>query len=657
MIRERIEALLQRLESERQFPTQGQTVFVDLERQEIRRAYIPRSVVATLLGGRGVNMFLLYNLLDASLEPLHPDVPLIFGTGILTSLVPSASRGNATSWSPETKVIMDSNAGDYFPSFMKLNGIDHLVLYGKAPRWTLLHFEGDAPRFVDAGPWVGLDNLDLRARLAAAFHGVEGKDYGLASITTAGENLVLSSGIMAGPKAIYARGGPGAKMGSLHLKAVLIQGRAADLTTAHPHKLRNREVAQKLLGTSVVKNALKKRGTPFLYKPSRMLGAMGTKNNQETTWTDKLDAENIDPFRPGMEGCFACPVNCRPLNDMTGCEHVPQDQYVKGDGPEYVTVGKFGPNVGISEVTQVLRLNNICNDLGLDTASTGSAIAWAMELYQRGMITRAEVGLDLAWGNYEVIERLLFMTARREGFGNVIADSSRAVERGHYPAEALDYLMAVKGLTQSDPHDARILKAFALGLAVATRGMDHLRNRVTLEINAKINDDPDFKRELYGGEVSAEPNSYDGKEVAVRRCENTFAVGDAVGMCRFTTKLFNSPSLPGYEEFADQVVNVTGIEMTKDDLDDIGLNIMGVERLINSRLGVTRNDDTLPKRWFEEAIGVGPYKGEKIERDKFDGMLSRFYAISNLTDEGLPAPAWRSHLESVLTGGSLTVDR
>jgi aldehyde:ferredoxin oxidoreductase len=657
MIRDRIEALLPRLASGRQFPTQGQTVFVDLERQEIHRAYIPRSVVATLLGGRGVNMFLLYNLLDASLDPLHPDVPLIFGTGILTSLVPSASRGNVTSWSPETKVIMDSNAGDYFPSFMKLNGIDHLVLYGKAPRWTLLHFEGDSPRFVDAAPWVGLDNLDLRAKIAAAFHGVEGKDYGLAAITTAGENLVLSSGIMAGPKAIYARGGPGAKMGSLHLKAVLIRGRSADLTTAHPHKLRNREVAQKLLGTSVVKNALKKRGTPFLYKPSRMLGAMGTKNNQETTWTDKLDAENIDPFRPGMEGCFACPVNCRPLNDMTGCEHVPQDQYVKGDGPEYVTVGKFGPNVGISEVTQVLRLNNICNDLGLDTASTGSAIAWAMELYQRGMITRAQVGLDLAWGNYEVIERLLFMTAKREGFGNVIADSSRAVERGHYPAEALDYLMAVKGLTQSDPHDARILKAFALGLAVATRGMDHLRNRVTLEINAKINDDPEFKRELYGGAVSAKPNSYDGKEIAVRRCENTFAVGDAVGMCRFTTKLFNSPSLPGYEEFADQVVNVTGIEMTKDDLDDVGLNIMGVERLINSRLGVTRNDDTLPKRWFEEAIGVGPYKGEKIERDKFDAMLSRFYAISNLTEEGLPAPAWRSHLESVLTGGSLTVDR
>jgi aldehyde:ferredoxin oxidoreductase len=647
-IHARVDALLARLASEQQFPTQGQTIFVDLEHQEVKRAYIPLRVVESLLGGRGVNMFLLHNLLDETLEPIHPHIPLIFGTGILTSMVPSASRGNVTSWSPESRVLMDSNAGDYFPSFMKLNGIDHLVLYGKAAKWTLLHFEGNEPKFVDAAPWVGLDNLDFRARIAADLQGVEGKDYGLASITTAGENLVLCSGIMAGPKAIYARGGPGAKMGGLHLKAVLIQGRAADLTTARPHKLRNRDVALKLLSTSVVKNALKKRGTPFLYKPSRMLGAMGTKNNQETTWTDKLDAENIDPYRPGMEGCFACPVNCRPLNDMTHDHSVPHDQYVKGDGPEYVTLGKFGPNVGITEVTQVLRLNNICNDLGLDTASAGSAIAWAMELYQRGIITIEQTKLDLTWGNYDVIEQLLFMIAKREGIGDAIADSSQAVANGKYPAEALDYLMAVKGLTQSDPHDARILKAFALGLAVATRGMDHLRNRVTLEINAKINDSPDFKAELYGGAVSAEPNSYEGKEIAVRRCENIYAVGDSVGMCRFTTKLFNSPSLPGYPEFVDQVSNVTGIELTNDQIDHIGLNVMGVERLINQKLGITRSDDTLPKRWFEEAIGVGPYKGEKIDRAEFDKMLSRFYEISDLTEEGVPKPEWREELEGVL---------
>src|SRR5205823_12312175 len=142
-----------------------------------------------------------------------------------------------------------------------------------------------------------MDNLDFRAAIERDFRGAEGKDFGLASITTAGENLVLCSGIMAGPKAIYARGGPGAKMGSLNLKAILIQGRTADLTPAHPHNVRNREVAQKLLNTSVVKNALKKSGTPFLYKPSRMLGAMGTKNKQATTWTEILYAEIFDQLR------------------------------------------------------------------------------------------------------------------------------------------------------------------------------------------------------------------------------------------------------------------------------------------------------------------------------------------------------------------------
>jgi aldehyde:ferredoxin oxidoreductase len=230
----------------------------------------------------------------------------------------------------------------------------------------------------------------------------------------------------------------------------------------------------------------------------------------------------------------------------------------------------------------------------------------------------------------------------------VLADGTRAVEKGHYPAEALKYRMAVKNLMQSDPHDARILKAFALGLAVATRGMDHLRNRVTLEINARINDDPAFKQRLYGGPVSAEPNSYVGKETAVRACENTYAVGDSVGMCRFTTKLFNSPSLPGFEQFAPQLSNVTGLAFAEEDLSRIGLNIMGLERMINARLGLTRRDDTLPDRWFDEPVTVGTYAGEKIDRTEFDAMLSRFYAVSSLNADGHPAGDLKTRLDALL---------
>ena len=644
-IRDRVARLVAELPQEPQYPTQGATLFVDLERREVQRGFTPLRVVRALLAGRGANMFYLHRLLDESLAPLHPDVPLIFGSGVLTGIVPSAARGNATSWSPESGVLLDSNAGDYFPSFIRMNGIDHIVLSGRAASWTLLHIRNGEVAFLDAAPYVGLDNIDMRERIPADFGGTWARDLAMVNITRAGENLVLTSAIMGGPKACYARGGPGAKMGSLKLKAILVQGQTRDFETAQPYKGYNRTIAQKLLDTSVVKHALKTMGTPFLYKPSRMLGAMGTKNNQLTTWTDKLDAEHITPYRPGMTGCFRCPVNCRPLNDL----QAPHDRYGAGDGPEYVTLGKFGPNIGVDRIESVIRLNNICNDLGFDTASTGSSIAWAMELFQRGLITaRHTGGLDLTWGNAEAVEQLLFLMSRREGFGDVVADGTRAVERGHYPAEALKYRMAVKGLMQSDPHDARILKAFALGLAVATRGMDHLRNRVTLEINARINDDPAFKERLYGGPVSAAPNSYENKERAVRVCEDTYAVGDSVGMCRFTTKLFNSPSLPGLEEFANQIANVTGLEFPTDELSSVGHNIMGVERLINGRLGVTRAHDTLPDRWFDEPIVVGPYAGERIDRAEFDAMLGRFYEISGLDQNGQPAGDWARSLEGML---------
>jgi aldehyde:ferredoxin oxidoreductase len=416
----------------------------------------------------------------------------------------------------------------------------------------------------------------------------------------------------------------------------------------------NLKIAKELLDTGVVKHALKLRGTPFLYKPSRLIGAMGTKNNQENTWTEALDAENLDPYRPGMTGCFRCPVNCRPLNDLG--DQGKGDRYDSGDGPEYVTVGKFGPMIGIDDPKILIRLNNIANDLGMDTASLGSSVSWAMELWQRGIIGPEHTGgLELKWGDAALVEKLFFATSRREGFGDTLAWSARAVEGGKYPAEAKKYRMAVKGLMQSDPHDSRILKAFALGLAVATRGMDHLRNRVTLEINPRINDDPAFKKSLYGGDVSAAPDSYVGKEIAVRRCEDTFALGDAVGMCRFTTKLFNSPSLPGAPEFADQIKNVTTIDIPADALLQVGLAITGLERMINWTLGVRRADDTLPDRWFDEGMPWGKYAGAHIDRAEFDRMLTRFYELSGFTPEGIPRLDIRAALARVASGFAVTV--
>ncbi|TLZ55747.1 MAG: hypothetical protein E6K17_05060 [Methanobacteriota archaeon] len=215
--------------------------------------------------------------------------------------------------------------------------------------------------------------------------------------------------------------------------------------------------------------------------------------------------------------------------------------------------------------------------------------------------------------------------------------------------------MTVKKTMQSDPHDARILKAFALGLGVSTRGFDHLRNRVTLEINARINDSPEYKARLYGGPVSGKPNSYEGKELAVKACEDIYAVGDSVGMCRFTTKLFNSPNLPGYEQFEEQIRNAAGLEYSVEHLAAIGSNIRGIERMINHSLGVTRKDDTCPDRWFDEPVKGGPYKGERLDRKEFDAALDRFYRLCRLNAEGVPTLEWREELNRIVFGFNVTV--
>ncbi len=693
-IEKRVESLLQRLADSPCYETQGESLFINLANRRVERRRLPREAVDTFLGGRGLNMYLLYNLMDESRPALDPENPLIFGTGVLTGYTTAAARANVSGLSPDSNALLDSNAGDWFPAYMRLHGIDHIVLFGLNDNPVLIEIDGDRIIFHDAERWRGLDNIDFTKAVEQHFGLQERHDMALARITSAGENKVLCSGIMGGPKAIWARGGAGAKMGALNVKAIMIRGKPEKPELNPEFRAVNRTLGRKITGSSVIKNALKTVGTPFLYKPSRVLSAIGTKNNQTTTWTDNLDADNFDRYRTGMDGCLKCPVHCRPLNDMKpgakggwgagslrgrrgnasydraqadiAHENTLQyqgiagdgnfDKYDAGDGPEYVTLGKFGPGIGIESPQQVMRLNNILNDLGLDSSSTGGAIAWAMELFQRGVIdTNDTSGLELKWGNYAVVEELLFMTAKRQGFGDVIADSARAVATGKYPQEALAWRMAVKGLFQSDPHDSRILKAFALGLAVATRGMDHLRNRVTLEINARINDDEAFKTDLYGGKVAARPNDYTGKEYAVRRCEDSFAVGDAVGMCRFDTKLFNSPTLPGCEDFSDHLRTLTGLDFSSDDLLQIGRNITGLERIINTRLGLSATDDTLPQRWFDEPIDDGPFAGEYIDREQFELMKQRFYRITGLDADGIPEMQWKRQLLEHTTGFAISV--
>ena len=304
---------------EPQYPTQCATLFVDLERRETQQAYAPLGVSRARCSVAAARTCTTSSACWTRPQtPLDPDIPLIFGSG-------SADRAGAQRRAWQLHIVV---AG-----FRRADGLQcrrllpvvhaherlrsHRALRPRASRGRCSSFARASSSSAKPAPYVGMDNIDMRDAVQRDLGGVWARNMSMVNITRAGENLVLTSGIMAGPKAIYARGGPGAKMGALQLKAIVTLSPTRELPAAQPYKPYNRHIAQKLLGTSVVKNALSVTGTPFLYKPSRILGAMGTKNNQETTWTDRHSMP-ITSIRtvPAWKAASAVPSIAGPLNDL-----------------------------------------------------------------------------------------------------------------------------------------------------------------------------------------------------------------------------------------------------------------------------------------------------------------------------------------------------
>ncbi|MBL0312306.1 MAG: aldehyde ferredoxin oxidoreductase [Holophagaceae bacterium] len=563
-IRTRVESLASRMFDAPQYPSQGAVLFVDLERRKSISKFLPKEVFRTFLSNRGGNMYLLYNLLLEGREALDPQVPLIFGSGVPTGAIPTTARGNVASVSPDSHAILDSNCSDAFPAFLKLQGYDHLVLYGQASAWTLLELSTEGIRFHDAAPYLGMDNTDFTHVIEKDFSCSERKDMAMARITRAGENQVLCSAIMGGRNGMYARGGTGAKMGGLKLKAVLILGS----------------------------------------KTSPVLSPAFQRDHHRSLWADNLDAEHLAGYRAGLEGCQHCPIRCNNLDPKE--TRKPYDQ---NHAPDYVGPEGLGPMVGILDPKLVAHLDKLLNNLGLDPATTGGAIAWAMELYQQGIISLADTGgLALTRGNSEVVEKLLHLAARREGFGDVIADSTQAVERGKYPKEAHQYRMPMDELFQSDPHDVSILEGFALGFAEAARESEKLN-----------------------------------------------AIGDAVGVCRFAARQATTPPATGLDDFAHQMKALTQEDFSVQQLEEVGLNISGMERLINSRLGLAERDETLLGRWVHEEVPEGPFAGEKLDKAKLEGLKHSYDAFLGLNGSGFPSTERHRGLAVVTTGFAVKV--
>lgn len=609
------------------------TAVVDLGSGEIRKTDAPDELVRAYLGGRGLNMAYLHHYLNMNgdpkqIDPLGPHNPLIIGAGMLTgTIAPNAARFNVSARSPETGILGDSNCGGFFAAAMRKSGFEYLIVLGQAEGPSYLLIEEGEISIQEAGDLWGQRVIEAQQALKER----HGKGTISAVIGPAGEHMARMACIMTGAKNTAGRGGMGAVMGSKNLKAIATRG-GEPIVVAQKQALRTARLEQQnYLKDSKIVQVLGKVGTPLLYEVSNRIGAIRTRNSQDNYFEDTLNAEEIEKYSDKMLACTSCVVHCRHRNTLGG------------EGPEYSTIGLLGANVGIAPTDQVIQLNNLVNDLGMDASSTGTIIAWAMELYQRELIDDELTGEPLEWGDFERVYGLIEDIAHRKGFGNVLAESSQALK--HFPPEAADYLIAIKGLPQSDPHDVRYFKGFALGIAVASRGADHLRNRPTLEV---FNLPDEVRADIYGRANHPDATGYKDKGLIVAWGDDIYAVSDCLGVCRFVTHGFNSPHLLGYEHFSDLVSGATGLEINSDDLRQVGRRVLDTERLINAGFGLTRADDTLPKRYFDDPMPSRRTKGHRIERDKFEDMLEEYYDERGWDAEGrLPAQR-RKEIEGLL---------
>ena len=593
----------------------SRTAVVDLSQRSVRYENTPPEVVRNYLGGRGVNVAYLHRLLRPGVDPLSPENVFIIGTGALTGTgCPNSSRFNVTTKSPESNILGDANCGGFFGPKLRYSGVDRIIMLGGAPEPVLLKVEDGEVTIHGAGDYWGLDVVETQAALRKDME----PSAEILTIGPAGENRVRFACVMTGVKNAAARGGMGAVMGSKNVKAVVATG-GNGLEIADPDGLLelSRQIKDYLIDSSIIK-VLGRVGTPLLYEVSNHLGAIRTRNSQDSSFEHTLDAEVVHEHVRKMISCHSCVVHCRHRN------------VYRGEGPEYTTIGLLGANLGIADTERVIHLNNLVNRLGLDVSSTGGILSWAMELYQRGIIDDSTTGEPLRFGDYDLVVRLIHSIARREGFGAVLAESSQAAAQLNDPEGK--YLTAIKGLPQSDPHDCRYIKAFALGIATASRGADHLRSRPTLEVFSLPQE---LLLEIYGADVDRDPISYRTKEVVVAVHENIYAAIDAVGICKFVCHGFNSPKLLKYEHFSQLLDRAFGAEFSADDLKEIGRRIVDLERAFINREGIRRCDDTLPWRYFEEPLPNGLAKGHRVDREKFNGMIDRYYGFRGWNQEGV----------------------
>ncbi|MCL6611738.1 MAG: aldehyde ferredoxin oxidoreductase family protein [Peptococcaceae bacterium] len=616
--------------SKRWFGWAGKILEVDLSSKTIIKRDLPENLAYGFLGQAGINARILYDLAGRGMNPLDPAAPLIFGVGPLGgTMAPCSGRFTVTFKSPLTGIFGDSNCGGHWGPELKMAGYDHIVITGRAEHPVYLWIDDDRAEIRDARHIWGKNTWETDAAIKQE---TADNTIQVACIGPAGENLVRYAAIICNLARAAARCGPGAVMGSKNLKAVAVRGNRG-VEVARPAEFREAvETAVEAIKKDPLYEVASTFGTTAITGLAQMLGFLPTRNFQQSTFegAEKLRGEvMLEKYVTGHKGCYNCPVSC---SRYCRVDHGPYAGTM-GEGPEYESTAAFGSKCGNDNLEAVLHANMICNQLGLDTISTGNTIAWAMECSEKQILTPAILdGVRLHWGDHRAMIELVRKIAFREGAGDVLAEGAPKASR---KLGGSDLVVQSKGMDYPAV-DVRGTKGMALSFAVSPRGGDHLKGLPMYEVA------PDIYardiREQIGIETTPDYwLRYETKARLMYWHENWHCVVDSLGICKLEG-IALKPLLPAH--FRMLLASATGWDISVEDLERIGERIWNLERMFGVREGIRREDDMPPPRLLNDPITTGPARGHGIRREKFVRILEEYYLLRGWDPEtGIPSEA------------------
>ena len=583
------------------------------------------------LGSRGLATKYLVEEIDPKVEPLAAENKIIWSTGPLTGTMASTGgRYTVVTKGPLTGAIACSNSGGYWGAELKFAGWDMVIFEGRSPKPVYLSIQDDKVELRDAAHLWGKSVWETEEIVKKQHQDPLTR---VSSIGKAGENLVRFAAIVNDLHRAAGRSGVGAVMGSKNLKAVVVRGTKGVANMANPKEFMRVTFEKKkiLADNAVTGQGLPTFGTQVLMNVINEIGASPTRNHRDVQFEGAKDISaeamatprQTDGKKPLVtnQACFGCTIACGRISKLDASHFTVQNKpqyWGASGGLEYEAAWSLGAANGVNDLEALQYANMLCNEQGMDPISFGATVAAVMELYDMGVLTREQVGIEAPFGSAQALVFLAEATAKGEGFGKELGQGSRRLcARYGHP----ELSMSVKG-QEFPAYDGRGIQGIGLGYATSNRGACHLRGYTVAS-------------EVLGIPVKTDPLVSEGKPELVKAFQDATAAFDASGLCIFTTFAW------GLADLAPQLAAACGDQYTTEELEKIGERIWNMERDFNNRAGLTAADDQLPRRLLEEAVKTGPAKGKVNELGK---MLPRYYEVRGWNADGTLKPETRERL-------------